>query len=148
MVTARRLGHANASVTTRHYARPMDGRDARVAKHLDQLGGGTPSGPLWVSKPRKAKPGHRTSSDVAPTVGIVDQGLIAARLSGVLGAHRRPALTVADRWIGLLAAVSGMPTSVAGGSADNVIALTGYDSGRNATAPSAPSSAAITYGLR
>jgi integrase len=38
LVAARRLGHANASVTTRHYARPMDERDAQVAKHLDALG--------------------------------------------------------------------------------------------------------------
>jgi integrase len=37
LVAARRLGHANASVTTRHYARVVDGRDADVAKHLDQL---------------------------------------------------------------------------------------------------------------
>ncbi|AGL14264.1 integrase family protein [Actinoplanes sp. N902-109] len=38
MVAAHRLGHANASVTTRHYARAVDGRDADVAKHLDKLG--------------------------------------------------------------------------------------------------------------
>jgi integrase len=38
MVAAHRLGHANASVTTRHYARAVDGRDAEVAKHLDKLG--------------------------------------------------------------------------------------------------------------
>jgi integrase len=38
LVAARRLGHANASVTTRHYARPVDGRDAEVARHLDELG--------------------------------------------------------------------------------------------------------------
>jgi hypothetical protein len=38
MVAAHRLGHANASVTTRHYARPVDGRDAEVARHLDNLG--------------------------------------------------------------------------------------------------------------
>lgn len=38
LVAARRLGHANASVTTRHYARAVDGRDAEVAKHLDNLG--------------------------------------------------------------------------------------------------------------
>ncbi|MBV1856649.1 tyrosine-type recombinase/integrase [Catellatospora tritici] len=36
LVAARRLGHANASVTTRHYARPMDGRDGEVAEHLDR----------------------------------------------------------------------------------------------------------------
>ncbi|WP_446218138.1 hypothetical protein [Micromonospora sp. IBHARD004] len=34
-MAARRLGHANASVTTRHYARAVDGRDAEVAQHLD-----------------------------------------------------------------------------------------------------------------
>ncbi len=39
MVAARRLGHANASVTTRHYARAMDERDVEVAEHLDRLGG-------------------------------------------------------------------------------------------------------------
>jgi integrase len=38
LVAARRLGHANASVTTRHYARPVDGRDAEVARHLDKIG--------------------------------------------------------------------------------------------------------------
>jgi len=36
LVAARRLGHSNASVTTRHYARAVDGRDAEVAKHLDR----------------------------------------------------------------------------------------------------------------
>jgi hypothetical protein len=34
---ARRLGHANANVTTRHYARPVAGRDADVARHLGKL---------------------------------------------------------------------------------------------------------------
>jgi integrase len=38
MVAAHRLGHANANVTTRHYARPVDGRDADVARHLDKMG--------------------------------------------------------------------------------------------------------------
>jgi integrase len=36
MVAARRLGHSNASVTTRHYARAVDGRDAEVAAFLDE----------------------------------------------------------------------------------------------------------------
>ncbi len=36
MVAARRLGHSNASVTTRHYARAVDGRDAEVATFLDE----------------------------------------------------------------------------------------------------------------
>jgi integrase len=34
MAAAKRLGHANASVTTRHYARVVDGRDAEVAKTM------------------------------------------------------------------------------------------------------------------
>ncbi|WP_433389577.1 hypothetical protein [Micromonospora sp. KLBMP9576] len=38
LVAARRLGHANANVTTRHYARAIDSRDAEVAAHLDNLG--------------------------------------------------------------------------------------------------------------
>jgi integrase len=54
LVAARRLGHSNASVTTRGYARPVDGRDAEVARHLDQLGSGTkPSGTQRARKPRK-----------------------------------------------------------------------------------------------
>ncbi|MET9297789.1 tyrosine-type recombinase/integrase [Micromonospora aurantiaca] len=36
LVAARRLGHSNASVTTRHYARAVDGRDAEVAAFLDR----------------------------------------------------------------------------------------------------------------
>lgn len=33
---ARRLGHATSSVTTRHYARPLEGGDERVATALDE----------------------------------------------------------------------------------------------------------------
>ncbi|MFG3705466.1 site-specific integrase [Micromonospora sp. NPDC047670] len=36
LVAARRLGHSNASVTTRHYARAVNGRDAEVAAFLDR----------------------------------------------------------------------------------------------------------------
>ncbi|MEV1289820.1 tyrosine-type recombinase/integrase [Micromonospora sp. NPDC049679] len=54
MVAARRLGHANASVTTRHYARAIDQRDAEVAKHLDKLGGAKPSGTQRARKSRMA----------------------------------------------------------------------------------------------
>jgi integrase len=36
LVAARRLGHSNASVTTRHYARAVDGRDAEVAAFLNR----------------------------------------------------------------------------------------------------------------
>lgn len=35
MTAARRLGHSNGSVTTRHYARPVPGRDAEVAEAMD-----------------------------------------------------------------------------------------------------------------
>jgi integrase len=52
MTAARRLGHANASVTTRHYARPMDERDAQVAKHLDKLGIQPASGTQRARKSR------------------------------------------------------------------------------------------------
>ncbi|MCZ7425974.1 tyrosine-type recombinase/integrase [Micromonospora sp. WMMA1949] len=56
LVGARRLGHANASVRTRHYARAVDGRDAEVAEHLDvsrsKVAGR--SGTQRARKPRKA----------------------------------------------------------------------------------------------
>ncbi|MFC4495473.1 tyrosine-type recombinase/integrase [Streptomyces ovatisporus] len=35
MTAAHRLGHSNASVTTRHYARPVAGRDSEVAEAAD-----------------------------------------------------------------------------------------------------------------
>jgi hypothetical protein len=35
MAAAKRLGHANASVTTRYYARSRDGQDAEIAKELN-----------------------------------------------------------------------------------------------------------------
>jgi integrase len=54
MVAAHRLGHANASVTTRHYARAVDGRDADVAKHLDKLGKPERSGTSRARKSRNA----------------------------------------------------------------------------------------------
>ena len=57
LVAARRLGHANASVTTRHYARAVDGRDADVAKHLDASRRKTArqSGTQRARKPRKTE---------------------------------------------------------------------------------------------
>jgi integrase len=57
LVAARRLGHANTSVTTRHYARAIDKRDAEVAKHLDKLGAGAGrrSGTQRARKTRNAK---------------------------------------------------------------------------------------------
>jgi integrase len=43
MDAAARLGHAAGTVTTRHYARPVDGRDAEIATRLDQSAGTTQS---------------------------------------------------------------------------------------------------------
>lgn len=40
MTAAHRLGHSNASVTTRHYARPVAGRDTEVADASDAWFGG------------------------------------------------------------------------------------------------------------
>ncbi|SOE12331.1 Site-specific recombinase XerC [Streptomyces sp. 2323.1] len=40
MTAAHRLGHSNASVTTRHYARPAAGRDAQVAEASESWIGG------------------------------------------------------------------------------------------------------------
>ncbi|GAB3339301.1 hypothetical protein RMN56_08505 [Micromonospora halotolerans] len=57
LVAARRLGHANASVTTRHYVRAVDGGDAEVAQHLDASGTKVArrSGTQRARKPRKAE---------------------------------------------------------------------------------------------
>lgn len=41
MAPARASGALNASVTNRHYAWSVDGRDAEVAAHLDRLATGT-----------------------------------------------------------------------------------------------------------
>ena len=43
MDAAARLGHAAGTVTTRHYARPVDGRDAEIAARLNQSAGTTES---------------------------------------------------------------------------------------------------------
>ncbi|MEW9530412.1 tyrosine-type recombinase/integrase [Microbispora sp. NPDC049125] len=43
MAVARRLGHSNASVTTRHYARAVEGRDREIADGFD-IEHGTGSG--------------------------------------------------------------------------------------------------------
>lgn len=40
MTAAHRLGHGNASVTTRHYARPVAGRDAEVADAMEEWASG------------------------------------------------------------------------------------------------------------
>ncbi|MBB4894160.1 nucleoside-diphosphate-sugar epimerase [Streptomyces olivoverticillatus] len=46
MTAAHRLGHSNASVTTRHYARPVAGRDDQVAEAADSWLSGHESDPL------------------------------------------------------------------------------------------------------
>jgi len=40
---SRRLGHASSNITTKHYARPIAGRDNQVANHLDDLMSKQPS---------------------------------------------------------------------------------------------------------
>lgn len=52
MTAAHRLGHSNASVTTRHYARPVAGRDDQVAEASD----------AWV-KGHDHAPGARSGHD-------------------------------------------------------------------------------------
>ncbi|WP_103535965.1 site-specific integrase [Streptomyces sp. SM11] len=52
MTAAHRLGHSNASVTTRHYARPVAGRDDQVAEASDS----------WLSG-HDHKPGARSGHD-------------------------------------------------------------------------------------
>ncbi|HEX5595662.1 MAG TPA: site-specific integrase [Micromonosporaceae bacterium] len=56
LVAARRLGHSNASVTTRHYARAVDGRDAEVAAFLDRAR-------RRDSKTERARNGHAGEVD-------------------------------------------------------------------------------------
>ncbi len=48
MTAAHRLGHSNASVTTRHYARPVAGRDEQVAEAADS----------WLSGEEDDDDGH------------------------------------------------------------------------------------------
>ncbi len=57
MTAAHRLGHGNASVTTRHYARPVAGRDAEVADAMEE----------WVS-------GHGVSDGAREGHGDDDDG--------------------------------------------------------------------------
>ncbi|WP_347560414.1 tyrosine-type recombinase/integrase [Streptomyces sp. AcH 505] len=56
MTAAHRLGHSNASVTTRHYAHPVAGRDAEVASASDAWLEGHDHG-------RGARKGHDDDDD-------------------------------------------------------------------------------------
>lgn len=61
MTAAHRLGHSNASVTTRHYARPVAGRDDQVAEASD----------AWFSghdDDQRARRGHDDDDDGSPGV--------------------------------------------------------------------------------
>lgn len=61
MTAAHRLGHSNASVTTRHYARPVAGRDDQVAEASD----------AWFSghdDDQRARRGHDDGDDGSPGV--------------------------------------------------------------------------------
>lgn len=58
MAAAARLGHANASVTTRHYARTVQGQDRAVAEDLGQA--------RAVRGETGAKPGRRGTTSTTP----------------------------------------------------------------------------------
>ncbi|MFF1932353.1 tyrosine-type recombinase/integrase [Streptomyces sp. NPDC058228] len=63
MTAAHRLGHSNASVTTRHYARPVAGRDAEVATASD----------AWLEghdRADGARSGHGEDEDGSPGAPI------------------------------------------------------------------------------
>ncbi|MEU6087339.1 site-specific integrase [Streptomyces sp. NPDC047085] len=60
MAAAKRLGHANASVTTRHYARSRDGQDAEIAKELNA--------DHERAKRARARKAKRIKGDVARTL--------------------------------------------------------------------------------
>jgi len=77
---AKRLGHARTSVTTRHYARPVEGRDRDVADRLSALRPETPrhattSPPLWhangtTAAPRPPPEGlHPLRTGLTPSAG-------------------------------------------------------------------------------
>lgn len=69
MAAAQRLGHAHASVTTRHYARAVPDRDAEVAASFDE-----PEAPRGNQGQRRI--GHATGTPVAePDVGGPDQAV-------------------------------------------------------------------------
>ena len=50
MAAAKRLGHANTSVTTRHYARSRDGQDAEIARQLNAEHDQTQRAPVTESR--------------------------------------------------------------------------------------------------
>ncbi|MFF4825243.1 tyrosine-type recombinase/integrase [Streptomyces sp. NPDC001312] len=63
MAAAKRLGHANASVTTRHYARSRDGQDAEIAKQLN-----AEHERAKRARARKAESAKRPKDDLARTL--------------------------------------------------------------------------------
>ncbi|MFE8942499.1 hypothetical protein [Streptomyces sp. NPDC007856] len=60
MAAAKRLGHANASVTTRHCARSRDGQDAEIAYELNA--------DHERAKRARARKAKRVKGDVARTL--------------------------------------------------------------------------------
>lgn len=64
---AKRLGHARTSVTTRHYARPVVGRDRDVAGRLEQLRPQTAP----IAEPVRAQSGHRTPEPPLPYADVL-----------------------------------------------------------------------------
>jgi integrase len=68
MAAARRLGHANASVTTRHYARALDGKDAEIAESLDADRDGTSDALTGEEGEDVAREWHGSDDDDPPGV--------------------------------------------------------------------------------
>ncbi len=60
MAAAQRLGHSNASVTTRHYARAVEGRDADIAERLNDE---VKRARQDEDEPEGARKGHDEESD-------------------------------------------------------------------------------------
>ncbi|SEG31426.1 Site-specific recombinase XerD [Thermomonospora echinospora] len=62
LAAGRRLGHSNTTITTRHYARRLEGRDTDVARGLEALRDG--------DKAPRARTGHDEDDDDPPGVPV------------------------------------------------------------------------------
>jgi integrase len=62
MAAAKRLGHSNASVTTRHYARAVEARQQETAQVLDDMRDAVAGTP-----PRRARKGHGKQAGRKPS---------------------------------------------------------------------------------
>lgn len=65
MAAARRLGHSNASITTRHYARAVEGRDDDIATTLNEE---RPEARKRATDDARARQGHDGDDEDPPGV--------------------------------------------------------------------------------